>query len=323
MTDCRVPAAHRSTQLHALAVPYCPVNSPPKGAVLAVVGPRSGMLRRTLLSARLARHASTRAIMHYQSERVPRSLTSTGRVGTRRDLAGSDGEFFGVDPAPTAVDIEDARGAGFTLDGNGFCMVGHAWEHIDYYDNTAILNAYYAEVEALVRRQTGATRAIAFDHNLRAKGRKQAGGASSMLKGPGASAVQEPLVAYGVHNDYTLTLIRTRTRTRTLPLPLPLPLTLTLILTLTLPVPVPLILPLALTRCAQRLHSRVCAAPRRATRPAAGRQRYPPRARGRAAAPRAGAAPTPPRWPLATRQCLAQRRGGAGGALPVSDGRRG
>jgi len=142
--------------------------------------------------------------MHYQSERVPRSLTSTGRVGTRRDLAGSDGEFFGVDPAPTAVDIEDARGAGFTLDGNGFCMVGHAWEHIDYYDNTAILNAYYAEVEALVRRQTGATRAIAFDHNLRAKGRKQAGGASSMLKGPGASAVQEPLIAYGVHNDYTL-----------------------------------------------------------------------------------------------------------------------
>ena len=45
-------------------------------------------------------------------------------------------------------------------------MVSHAWEHIDYYDNTAILNAYYAEVEALVRRQTGATRAIALDHNL-------------------------------------------------------------------------------------------------------------------------------------------------------------
>ena len=76
-------------------------------------------------------------------------------------------------------------------------MVSHAWEHIDYYDNTAILNAYYAEVEALVRRQTGATRAIAFDHNLRAKARKQAGGAASMLKGPGASAVQEPLIAYG------------------------------------------------------------------------------------------------------------------------------
>ena len=47
-----------------------------------------------------------------------------------------------------------------------------------------------------MRRQTGATRAIAFDHNLRAKARKQAGGAASMLKGPGASAVQAPLIAW-------------------------------------------------------------------------------------------------------------------------------
>ena len=68
--------------------------------------------------------------------------------------------------------------------------MGHAWEHIDYYDNASILNVYYAEVEALVQRQTGASRVIAFDHNLRAKQRKQAGGTSSMLKGPGASAVQ-------------------------------------------------------------------------------------------------------------------------------------
>lgn len=142
--------------------------------------------------------------MHYQSDHVPRSLTSTGRVGTRRDLAGSDAEFFGVDPAPTRVDIEDGRGAGFTLDANGFCLVGHAWEHIDYYDNASILNVYYAEVEALVRRQTGASRVIAFDHNVRAKQRKQAGGASSMLRGAGAPAVQEPLLSYGVHNDFTL-----------------------------------------------------------------------------------------------------------------------
>ena len=45
---------------------------------------------------------------------------------------------------------------------------------------------------------------IAFDHNLRAKQRKQAGGASSMLRGSGASAVQEPLITYGVHNDFSL-----------------------------------------------------------------------------------------------------------------------
>ena len=29
---------------------------------------------------------------------VPRSILSTGKVGTNRDLLGSDGEFFGTDP---------------------------------------------------------------------------------------------------------------------------------------------------------------------------------------------------------------------------------
>ena len=81
------------------------------------------LARVALLSRRLARHASTRALMHYQSDHVPRSLTSTGRVGTRRDLAGSDAEFFGVDPAPTRVDIEDGRGAGFARIANH----GHRW----------------------------------------------------------------------------------------------------------------------------------------------------------------------------------------------------
>ena len=138
--------------------------------------------------------------MHYQSERVPRSLTSTGRVGTRRDLAGSDGEFFGVDPVPTPVDIVDGRGAEWSMDVNGFCLVDHAWSHINYFDNSAILNSYYSECEALIARQTGASRVVAFDHNLRATQRK------ARAEGlDGGNAVQEPLISYGVHNDYTVT----------------------------------------------------------------------------------------------------------------------
>ena len=148
------------------------------------------------------RRASTTALLHFQSDSVPRGLTSSGVVGTNRDLQGSDGEFFGVDPIPTPVEIKDGRGAGMTLDANGFTLVPHAWEHIDYYDNSAIVDRYYAECEALVARQTGATRVLAFDHNVRAKRRKQA---ASQLSGDGANAVQEPLVTYGVHNDYTLT----------------------------------------------------------------------------------------------------------------------
>ena len=72
------------------------------------------MLRRLKVAAvgralRSRRHASTLGTVYYQGNSVPRSLTSTGLVGTTRDQSGSDGEFFGVSPAPTAVQIADGR----------------------------------------------------------------------------------------------------------------------------------------------------------------------------------------------------------------------
>ena len=151
------------------------------------------------------RHASagahsTAAHLYYQAGTVPRSITSTGQVFTNRDRLGSDAEFVGVEYLPTAVTIEDGRDQGLTLDENGFCLVKHALErHVDYFDNHAILNDYYGACEKLVLQQTGASSVLAFDHNLRAKQRKEA---ADMLKGEGASAVQEPFV--NVHNDYTL-----------------------------------------------------------------------------------------------------------------------
>ena len=45
---------------------------------------------------------------------------------------------------------------------------------MDYYDNHQVISRYYGECEALVRQATGASRAVAFDHNLRAKRRKEA-----------------------------------------------------------------------------------------------------------------------------------------------------
>lgn len=158
--------------------------------------------QRVRVTNRFVRSASsTRGTVHYQSESVPSSLTTTGKVGTIRDAQGSDGEFFGISPAPTEVEISDARRRNFTLDDNGFCRVDHAWDHIDYFDNNSILNVYYPECEELVRRHTGASRVLAFDHNLRARIKKAS---ADNLKGAGANAVQEPLVTYGVHNDYTL-----------------------------------------------------------------------------------------------------------------------
>ncbi|KAL1504245.1 hypothetical protein AB1Y20_010654 [Prymnesium parvum] len=162
------------------------------------------MLRRLLSRPARApsRPCSTRALLYYQSDRVPCSLTSTGLVGTCRDAQGSDGEFFGVDPQPAETPIASARGRPFSLDANGFCRLDDPLEHICYYDNTAVLDSYYAHCEATVARHTGAARVLAFDHNVRSRRRKQA---AARLSGEGANAVQEPLVSYGVHNDYTLT----------------------------------------------------------------------------------------------------------------------
>jgi len=129
---------------------------------------------------------------------VPTSLERTGLVGTVRDGKGSDGEFFGVDPVPVDVDLHDARGAGLTLDAHGFQLVEHKYDHVDYYNNNQVLSKYYPEVEALVTKALGAKRCLAFDHNVRSRNAKIAG---KQLEA--GNAVQEPLVGYGVHNDYT------------------------------------------------------------------------------------------------------------------------
>lgn len=164
----------------------------------------SDFARRT---ASLTLEPSTRAKFFYQGPDVPTSTLSTGKVGTCRDELGSDGEFFGVDPVPTEVEVHNGRGETFSLDKNGFTLVKHAWKHIDYYDNEDVLRAYYPECEALVREATGASLALAFDHNIRARQRKLAG---ESLRG--GNAVQEPLIGYGVHNDYTATSAPKRIR---------------------------------------------------------------------------------------------------------------
>ena len=56
---------------------------------------------------------------------------------------------------------------------------------------------------------------LAFDHNLRARARKEK---MEGLKGAGASAVQEPLITYGVHNDYTVRSAPRRVEALTQPL---------------------------------------------------------------------------------------------------------
>ncbi|TMA34426.1 MAG: methyltransferase [Deltaproteobacteria bacterium] len=90
------------------------------------------------------------------------------------------------------VTVRDARALAHpSLDVEGFALVPLVSALADAYDPDAVRRAYYPEVEALVRRTTGAHRVLAFDHNVRNTDRDAA--ESDLSQGP---------VRY-VHNDYT------------------------------------------------------------------------------------------------------------------------
>ena len=78
-----------------------------------------------------------------------------------------------------------------SLDREGFALVRHVTAVKDLWDESAVKSVYYRELEALVKDVTGATRVVAFDHNLR----------SSTQSERGEVGVQAP-VRYP-HNDYT------------------------------------------------------------------------------------------------------------------------
>ena len=97
-----------------------------------------------------------------------------------------------IEADPRTVPVRDGRGheADFTLDRHGFALLRAPSRVRDFYDEAAILGTYRPEVEALLRVELGATRVVAFDHNVRNAGRSASD-----------PALREP--AKRVHNDYT------------------------------------------------------------------------------------------------------------------------
>lgn len=91
------------------------------------------------------------------------------------------------------VTIRDARplAGELSLDQEGFALL-HAPSGFAAFDEPeAIRRSYYAEVEALLVRATGAKRALAFDHNVRSAAR--AAGGEAGIRGP----------VPRLHNDFT------------------------------------------------------------------------------------------------------------------------
>ena len=79
----------------------------------------------------------------------------------------------------------------FSLEETGFVFVDHATKTGDFFDPEELASTYYPEVEALIKRLTGAKRVLIFDHTLR----------SGSEETREERKVREPVTQ--VHNDYT------------------------------------------------------------------------------------------------------------------------
>ena len=79
----------------------------------------------------------------------------------------------------------------FSLDRDGFALVDHPTAVANFLDEEERRAVYHAEVEALVKRHSGASRVFVFDHTLRADA--EATRAAKMINEPVRVA----------HNDYT------------------------------------------------------------------------------------------------------------------------
>src|SRR6266481_4083089 len=92
-----------------------------------------------------------------------------------------------------SVAIRDGREvlSELSLDTNGFVLTNHETAVRDFYDPDEVKSVYYAEVERLLKRVTGAERVVVFDHIVR----------NPLLAERGEKGVRAP--ARIVHNDYS------------------------------------------------------------------------------------------------------------------------
>jgi len=90
----------------------------------------------------------------------PRSFTYEPPDGSPRTT---------VMTAPHALQVQDIRSEDrqFTLDADGFAVIGHQSDVTDFQDEGQIRDIYYAEAEQLLKQITGADRVFIFDHTLR------------------------------------------------------------------------------------------------------------------------------------------------------------
>lgn len=109
-------------------------------------------------------------------------MTSPDRSNGAKDL---------FETAPVEITNGRWRQESFSIDREGFALTQHRTSLARFDDDDEIRRVYYREMEELLKRETGASGVLVFDHNVR-----QDGGVS------GEGVVVRPPV-YRIHNDYT------------------------------------------------------------------------------------------------------------------------
>lgn len=111
-------------------------------------------------------------------------------------------ETFGLDdisrrrtgtqvPRPMTIRNGRTRAGEFLLDVHGFTFLEHRTRVSDFFDPAQLDSVYYPEVRELIRKVSGASRVVIFDHTLRSGNGEERE----------SRRIREPVLS--AHNDYT------------------------------------------------------------------------------------------------------------------------
>src|SRR3954452_9775086 len=124
------------------------------------------------------------APVHYLADLSVKPVTYNPPAGTGLPRRDGNYRFFDVRVHNARPYVND-----LSLDKQAFILTQHDTKVRDFYDEAELTSVYYAEVEALIKRETGASKVVVFDHTVRTADRAVERG----LRPPVRS----------VHNDYT------------------------------------------------------------------------------------------------------------------------
>jgi hypothetical protein len=127
------------------------------------------------------------ATLNYVAATGQRIFTAAGAPGTPD--ARSDSST--LDPRRVVIRNGRPHVDTFSLDVTGFRFVGHDTTVQDFFDAAEVRSRYYAEMEELIKANSGAKRVVVFDHTLRT--------ADDAMR----EALKIREVVPRVHNDYT------------------------------------------------------------------------------------------------------------------------